>query len=199
IHGGMPSGTPSVDVDEFLSSYSHLLWGGGGYTPLGNAGAYTALTPYRICDTRQGTGTACSGSSGNDPIGPGRSLSMFIAGVPGPQNQAGSAVPGTSNMNVLPGEVAANLAVVPLGSGGQVSIYNLQGATNVAVDVEGYFAAPSSGGSSVPGLFHPIAPLRICDTRAGTGTECSGSPLGVGQWTKVTISGLPSGVPSGTP
>ena len=71
----------------------------------------------------------------------------------------------------------------------------------MAVDVQGYFAAPS-GSSSVPGLFHPISPLRICDAHGGTGTECSGAGsdnlLGANQWSRVVVSGCPTGNPSCT-
>ena len=109
----------------------------------------------------------------------------------------GSLVPNASNLNVTAGVNQANLAVVALGTGGKVGIYNSAGTINVAVDVEGYFAAPSVS-SSVPGLFHPIAPLRICDTRQGSATACSGDSLGQGQWEKVVVSGCPTGIPSCT-
>jgi len=191
--------------------------------------SYAALQPYRICDTRSVAvtwySTECSGHS----IGKGSTLDAQVAGVGGPQGQsvpsgaqsvvlnvtaisgtantfltvfpAGEAVPTASNLNVNAGVNQANLVVVPLGAGGQVAIYNSQGSINVAVDVQGYFAAPS-GSSSVPGLFHPIAPLRICDSRStavtGYSTECSGDSLGQGQWEKVVVSGCPTGNPSCT-
>ncbi len=62
--------------------------------------------------------------------------------------------------------------------------------------MQGYFAAAS--GSSPAGLFHSIAPLRICYTRSGSGTACSGSELGQGLWTKVVVCGCPTGNPSCT-
>ena len=126
--------------------------------------------------------TAISGTAGT-----------FLTVFPG-----GAAVPTASNLNVPAQTNQANLVVVALGTGGQVSIYNSLGSINVAVDVEGYFAAPS-GSSSVPGLFHPIAPLRICDTRRSPARATrllANSPLGPGQWTKVVVSGCPTGNPS---
>ena len=219
-----PSGAPNVDVDEFDSADTNLLWNG----PKG-PGAYTALQPYRVCDSRSvavtGYSTECSGN----PIGQGGTLDVQITGVGGPQGQAvpsnaqsvvlnvtaisgtagtfltvfpaGESVPTASNLNVNAGLNQANLVVVPVGAGGQVSIYNSQGSINVAVDVQGYFAAPS-GSSSVPGLFHPISPLRVCDTRNGTGTACSGAGsdnlLGANQWSRVVVSGCPTGTPSCT-
>lgn len=180
---------------------------------------YTPLTPFRVCDTRRGNGTPCSGSS----IGPGGSLSVEVAGNTGPEGQsvpasatsvvlnvtaiqgsvgtfltvypAGSRLPTASNLNVNAGSIQANLVVAPLGTGGRVSIHNSQGTIDVTVDVQGYFGAPS-GTSASPGLFHPIAPLRICDTRSGGGTTCSGTSLGAGQWTRVVVAGCPSSNPS---
>jgi hypothetical protein len=216
--GSWPSGAPNVDVDEFDSADTNLLWNG----PKG-PGAYTAVQPFRICDTRSaaitGYGTECSG----DPVGEGSALDVQITGVTGyagpsvPSDAqsvvlnvtaiggsattyltvfpAGSPVPDASNLNVTSGINQANLVVVALGAGGQVGIYNSAGTVNVAVDVEGYFAAPTVT-SSVPGLFHPIAPLRICDTRQGSATACSGYSLGQGQWEKVVVSGCPTGIPS---
>ncbi len=188
--------------------------------------AYQALQPYRICDTRSvsvtGYSTECSGR----PIGQSQTLDFQITGVTGYAGQsvpsdaqsvvlnvtaisgsattyltvfpAGSAPPNASNLNVTPGLNQANLVVVALGTGGQVGIYNSAGTINVAVDVEGYFAVPS-GSSDVPGLFHPIAPFRVCDTRGtavtGYSTECSGDSLGQGQWERVVVSG-PASVPT---
>jgi hypothetical protein len=191
--------------------------------------AYTALQPYRVCDTRSVSVTWYSTECSGHPISQGGTLDVQITGVGGPQGQSvpsnaqsvalnvtaisgtagtflsvfpgGDAVPTASNLNVNAGTNQANLVVVPLSIGGQVAIYNSQGSINVAVDVQGYFAAPS-GSSSVPGLFHPISPLRVCDTRNGTGTACSGTGsdnlLGANQWSRVVVSGCPTGTPSCT-
>ena len=71
----------------------------------------------------------------------------------------------TSNLNFGPGQSVPNLAVVPVGIGGKVSIYNFDGNTDVLGDVVGYYTAPgvtATGG----GLFHAMAPSRFLDTRA---------------------------------
>ena len=191
------------------------------YQPV--ATAYTPLNPSRICDTRSSAVTGYSTECSSDgALGEGATMTFQVTGVgsePVPSDAqsvvlnvtaisgtagtfltvfpAGSAVPTASNINVNAATNQANLVVVAVGAGGQVSIYNSLGSINVAVDVEGYFAAPS-GSSSVPGLFHPISPLRICDSRSGTGTACSGNPLGPGQWTRVVVSGCPTGDPTCT-
>ena len=40
-----------------------------------------------------------------------------------------------------------------------------------------------------------MAPLRLCDTRSGMDTACSGTPLTAGAWQKVVVSGCPEGDP----
>jgi titin len=198
----------------------------GSVTPgtTSGGGAYTALQPFRVCDTRAHSATECSGTSSDNALGQGQTMTIQVAGVTGSQGQsvpadaqsvvlnltgisgtadtyltafpAGSQLPTASNLNINAGTNQANLVVVGLGSGGKVSIYNSLGRINLAVDVEGYFAAPVTTPS--PGEYHSLVPLRICDSRSGTGTECSGSPLGSGQWEKVVLSGVPAGAAAGT-
>jgi hypothetical protein len=47
--------------------------------------------------------------------------------------------PNTSNLNFTKGETIPNQVVVPVGSDGKIDFYNLAGATNVVVDLAGYF------------------------------------------------------------
>jgi hypothetical protein len=57
--------------------------------------------------------------------------------------------------------------VVSLGAGGQVSLFNFQGNTNIIVDVSGWF---SDGSAATTGShFTPLVPQRILDTRNGFG------------------------------
>jgi hypothetical protein len=81
--------------------------------------------------------------------------------------------PTASNLNFAAHTVIANLVTVTLGNNGGpqsfINIYNALGTVNVLVDVEGYFAAPQTAGEP-QGLFHPIAPVRVCDTRAHSPT-----------------------------
>jgi hypothetical protein len=51
----------------------------------------------------------------------------------------GASRPMASDLNWAPGETVPNLVVVKLGSAGTVDLYNLAGAANVVVDVEGYY------------------------------------------------------------
>ncbi|MGA8636028.1 MAG: PKD domain-containing protein [Candidatus Dormiibacterota bacterium] len=189
-------------------------------------GAYTALSPFRVCDTRAiPTTNQCAGHT----LSTNSSIDVQITGKVGPSGQsvpagalavalnvtavsestvrsfisvfpAGEAVPNVSNISFDPGVAQANLVVVRLAAGGDVAVYNAAGKAGVVVDVEGYFAPP--GGTPVAGEYHSILPLRICDTRAGKGTECAGSfenPLPGNTWRDVVLSGRPSGATVNTP
>ena len=74
----------------------------------------------------------------------------------------------------------ANLVTVALGQNGtsdsqrEINIYNAVGTANVVVDVEGYFVPQASNNPA--GEFHPIVPLRVCDTR--TREPANGCNLG---------------------
>ncbi len=48
-------------------------------------------------------------------------------------------MPLASNLDYSDGQVVAAQVVVPLGSGGSISIYNSAGDSNVIVDVEGWY------------------------------------------------------------
>lgn len=76
---------------------------------------------------------------------------------------SGEARPATSNLNPVPGQDTANLAVVPVDATGAISLYNHAGSAELVVDVVAYI--PASSG------FTP-ASTRLVDTRT------TGSPLG---------------------
>jgi hypothetical protein len=189
------------------------------YQPV--ASAYTPLNPFRICDTRSaavtGYSTECSGLgalgsgemtfpvagvdvNGETVPADAQSVVVNVTAIDGNAGTfltvfpAGSNLPSASNLNVDYATNQANLVVVALGAGGELTVYNAQGSINVAVDVEGYFSA-ASGGTGQAGLFHSMAPLRLCDTRSGMDTACSGTPLTAGAWQKVVVSGCPEGDP----
>ena len=54
---------------------------------------------------------------------------------------SGAPRPVASNLNFSPGQVVANLVIVPL-QAGKLSIYNNSGNVNVIADVVGYLPAP---------------------------------------------------------
>ncbi|HEY8813624.1 MAG TPA: fibronectin type III domain-containing protein [Candidatus Dormibacteraeota bacterium] len=164
-------------------------------------GAYVPLVPARIMDTRTGAGGVPKAS-----IGPGQTLNIKIAGqVPVPASgvsavvlnvtatnatassfltvwPAGVARPIASNLNWVRGQTVPNLVVVSLGSNGYASLYNGAGSVDVIFDVAGYVAAPTPVPPAA-GLYNPIVPHRVLDTRNGTGTPkaqlCAGQTINV--------------------
>jgi hypothetical protein len=74
---------------------------------------------------------------------------------------AGSTQPFVSTLDDPQGLIVSNAAIVPAGtSSGGVSVYNDgPAATDVVIDMNGYFAPPTSL------QFYPVAPCRLVDTR----------------------------------
>ena len=57
----------------------------------------------------------------------------------------GRAKPLVSTLNDIPGTIIANAAIVPAGTGGQISVYPTND-TDLIIDINGYFAAPGRAG-----------------------------------------------------
>jgi hypothetical protein len=189
---------------------------GSGYIYVGLAN-YEPLSPFRILDTRPGS--TCIQCAADPTFGPNTSRKLQLTGVTGlpvgtdpiPTDATavvlnvtevagtassilvvypfGTGLPTASNLNFPPGKVIPNLVTVTMGQGGAVSIYNAAGTVNVLADVEGYFAPEPE--STVAGEFHPIAPVRVCDTRSKSPTPfCTAhGALGSGATMIVNVTG----------
>ena len=161
-------------------------WYGPAATPA-NAGLFNALTPARLLDTRSTGGPVAAGQTRNLQVTgrggvPAAGVSAVVMNVTATDGTAssyltvfpaGSARPASSNLNFTAGQQLPNRVIVPVGAGGQVSIFNAAGRVNVVVDINGWFtnAASTAGGSR----FATIAPQRILDTRYGFGQILDGS------------------------
>ncbi|MEO6126203.1 MAG: hypothetical protein ABIR32_21090 [Ilumatobacteraceae bacterium] len=177
-------------VDLFNSGAStHVIADiAGYYTPIPvAAGRFTAVSPARLLDTRDGTGRA--GAVG--PIGSGQTVDLAVTGVGGVPSTGVSSValnvtvdqptgsgyltvspsgeprPTASTHNFTAGMTVANMVIAKVGAGGKVSIFNFAGDSHVVADVVGYFSAQG-------GLFVPMAPERLVDTRTSVGTTTMG-------------------------
>ncbi len=121
----------------------------------------------------------------------------------------GSSAPAVSSINWVktsPGAIA-NLATVQVSPAGTITVANGAGLGSVdyELDVQGYYTAPS--GSSKAGLYDPLPPYRLADTRCVTNnslSDCSGIPsknkaltsFTAGHTENVSVDGS-GGVPSG--
>jgi hypothetical protein len=124
---------------------------------LPGASAFTSAAPVRALDTRTGTGGPAQ------PIGANSSIDVAMTGHNGIPNDAvavlanftaaaptaggylttwpqGIARPGASTLNFSANQTVANLAVVPVGDTGAISIYNASGSTHTIADVNGWFS-----------------------------------------------------------
>lgn len=167
----------------------------------GAAGEFTALSPYRILDTRNGTG-GFSSPVGQTPITvdingrggvPFTNVSAVVLNVTATGSNASSFLtvwpsgelrPNVSNVNFSVGQTVASHVTVKVGIDGKLHVNNGVGSTNVIFDVAGYYASAAG----TPGSrYHTVTPTRLVDTRSGTG----GVSGPIGQ-TPITVQGVNS-------
>jgi hypothetical protein len=115
-----------------------------------------------------------NGIVGNDAVAVVANLTVVEANAQGfcTAFPIGSALPATSNINLGPGQTRAVGIMTKLGVKNGVrgiSIFTQRGA-HIIVDVAGYITGPSDG-LSESGLFVPVNPKRILDTRLSTGPK----------------------------
>jgi len=179
-------------ISIFVSNTTDVIIDIDGYfAPPATAGlAFYPLTPCRIADTRGAAGTfgspqIAAGSTRSFPVASGacnvpataQAYSLNMTVVPPAALSylttwpAGQSQPTVSTLNSLDGRVAANAAIVPAGAGGAINVF-VSNATDVIIDINGYFAPPGGTGAL---YFYTATPCRIADTRA-----ISGFPSGFG-------------------
>jgi hypothetical protein len=188
--------------------------------------AFHPVTPCRLVDTRHGTML-----NGPFPGGTGRTLPImsgscnlpataqayslnFTVVAPGRVGfltayPTGVTRPVVATLNALPPlplsttpVIVGNAAIVPAGTNGSVDVF-ASDATDLVVDVNGYFAPQATGG----GLsLYNVQPCRVLDTRKPSGSPpftgtldvnvlgagCGGSPLVQGYVFNATV--VPPGV-----
>lgn len=152
-------------VQLFLQQQSHVVVDLVGYLP---SGAFVPAGPSRVVDTRGGAGPLQPGALVDPALGIPAGATAVVnltateAGGPGYLRAWSSdePEPATSNVNYAPGLTVANLALVPVGPSGRVSVRANSGSTHVIVDVLGYLPAGTA-------VMVPAA--RVLDTRSGEG------------------------------
>jgi hypothetical protein len=170
----------------FTQSGAHLIVDVTGvFVPAEAAttGRFVALGPVRLLDTRV-DGSTLAGHEVRTVdatvLGVPRSASALVVEVTGISVdgwfavwQAGRPWPGTSTVNTgSSGTPTTASAIVPL-TDGRLSLTSSTGG-HVVVDVTGWFTGHDAPETS-DGLFVPISPTRVLDTRGAHGTSV---PLG---------------------
>jgi hypothetical protein len=148
--------------------------------------AFYPIAPCRIADTRTATAplggpSLSAAASRTFPIlssacgipATALAYSLNFAAVPGGVSlgfvtawPTGQGRPLAASLNALTGTVTANAAIVPAGTNGSIDVY-ASNATNLVIDVNGYFAPMSTGGLSLYG----VTPCRVVDTRQPAGSS----------------------------
>lgn len=183
VAGQTIAGLATVPVDDrgrfviYASMLTHVvvdLFGTYQAASSATDGRLITLPPTRVLDTRNGT-ALLPGQDRVVPVGHGvpSDASAVVVNVTATGARAagfltvwaaGSARPSTSNLNVSrTGETLANQVISPMADGA-IQIYSQSGG-DVLVDVVGYFTGRSAPLSS-DGLFVPMTPTRLMDTRA---------------------------------
>ena len=144
VYNGLGKADLIVDVNGYFTDGT------------GTGASFTAINPTRIVDTRNGTGGFSS------QLGPNSSMPVTVAGnagvpanatavvlnvtVTGPTAASdltvwpyGASLPLASDLNFAKGQTVPNLVVVKLSAGGASYIRNDFGATDVIVDVVGWY------------------------------------------------------------
>jgi hypothetical protein len=200
--GAVVAGTATVPVagDGKINLYVHagghiLVDVQGVYTTATSdtptAGRFVPLTLARVHDSRDGAGVLRAGAT--------RTIRTTVAGVPADAAavvlnltttqtlgaghftvwSAGSPRPNASHLNVTgAGQTIANQVVTPVRNG-ELQVYAATGG-HIIVDVAGYYTGPNAE-ASAEGLFHPVTPTRLLDTRlTRTTTVAAQRSVGVG-------------------
>ncbi len=199
-------------VSVYVTNESHVVIDINGYFVAATnitALAYYPLSPCRVLDTRDATG-----SLGGPYLNGGRerellitssacqipsdaqAYSMNVTSIPhSPLSYltiwpSGQSRPGVSTLNAPTGEITANAAIIPAGQGGDISVFATQD-TDLVLDVDGYYAAPAAGGLSL----YPVPPCRIFDSRSGghgSGDDSDNEIQGESQITLLGSCGIPA-------
>ena len=169
----------------------HLVADLAGYFTTTRGSSLEGRSPTRLLDTRRTGGALRAGEVRRlRVVGPGgvpAGTSAVVLNVTGVGATArtdvrvyptrAGAPPVVSNLNPVPGRTTAAAVVVPVGADGTVSLRNNAGSVHLVVDLTA---------SYVPGdrasVFHPVAPVRLLDTRGST-------PLGQGGTRDLVVAG----------
>ncbi len=185
----VPAGQSS-SVSIYVTNTANVIIDIDGYftTPGSSTLAFFSLPPCRIVDTRGANGPLggpilANGHIRDFPIlqsscdipSYAQAYSLNFTAIPKNQQRlnyltawpAGTAQPVVSTLNAPTGVTTANAAIVPAGTSGDIDVYPSGNDTDLLIDINGYFAAPSSQGS--PLSLYTFNPCRVLDTRQSGG------------------------------
>lgn len=171
-------------------------------------GAFHAVTPARILDTRSGLGVPHRAGPlgtislpvlgrGGIPASGVSAIALHLTVPPSTVGYltvwpAGTSRPVVSTLNYIRGHIVTNTVLVSVGVGGAVDLYNGSGLpTQMIADVTGYVDQTGGDGR---GAYATLDPARILDTRSGLGAPTA-APLAPGATLHLAVLGH-GGVPT---
>ena len=181
---------PGRSLSIYAQPATHVVVDVTGYflpTDASADGRFISVEPNRVMDTRSGARPGAGSQLDLTVVGRGgvpatgvEAVALIVTitepSAPGFVTvwPTGQARPIASTVNpTYAGDIRSNLAIVPIGSGGSVSLYTLN-PTHIVVDVAGYFTDGTAAVSQT-GLYQAINPTRVIDSRnAGEGPRWSG-------------------------
>jgi hypothetical protein len=175
-------------ISAFATNETELIIDVNGYfVPSTQASSqrFYPITPCRVADTRLpagplgGPALAATATRSfpvlSSPCGIPASATAYALNVTSVTNKPlgyvtiwpdnGSPQPVVSTLNNLVGTIVANAAIVPAGSNGSVKVF-ASDATDLILDISGYFAPPGFPGAL---QFNLMSPCRVLDTRTAIG------------------------------
>jgi hypothetical protein len=194
-----------VDLYNHSAGSTQLLADVVGYYRQQAASQYVSVTPWRILDTRSGTGV--SGSvKGRIPAGGDVTINVSQVGALTDPNDVptvtavainitaiagtaegvitayptGEPLPIASNVNYPPSRNIANMAIVPVGADGEITFHNNSaGTVDVAADLDGYFTTTTgfAAGTYTAAQFKPSAYLPVSTPYRWLDTRQGNGPL----------------------
>ena len=187
--------TGKINLYNGSTGTVHLIADTYGYYLTGSptaAGAFAAVTPARLLDTRTGARKAA--------VAPGATITVQITGRSGIPASAvaaalnitatsgmragyitayttGTTRPATPTLNFAAAQTTRKLAITRVGATGKINLYNgSTGTVHLIADTYGYYL---TGSPTAAGAFAAVTPTRLLDTRTGKAAVAPGATITV--------------------
>jgi outer membrane protein assembly factor BamB len=203
---------PDGKVSLYTLGGAHLVADVSGYfspSLSSTDGRLVSVAPSRLLDTRlvpgsrpSNNGTVAIPVAGQGGV-PATGASAVVLNVTATNASApgfvtawpsGTPRPLASTVNITrKGQTIADTVIVPIGADGNVNLF-VNSSTDLVVDVSGYFTDGSAAASD-SGLYVPMTPTRVADTRPGTRLNYVGTKPLPGSTTTFSLDAL--GTPDG--
>lgn len=156
----IPTATPARVYDSNLSQFGGRPRGPNSWVAVDIQGASVVGGSGRVCSDPDVSGVVVNLTGVNRTSG---GPATFVSALPA--RPAGNAVPGTSNLNLSPGDTRANMSIMPVGADGRIHLYNSVGQVRVVVDVVACLLTGQPESTKAGRVVPLISPFRAFDTR----------------------------------